>query len=108
MRAYADAMGQDYMEKHPGASIDDILDYTVKEVRDQFPDYFGEKAQPKSPVGAGGATQPRKSEKEVTMRDLDDLHRDILKGFIQADTTGRTDKQIIAETIKEWKEIGEI
>lgn len=108
MKYYADAAGQDYMDKHPKASIDEILDYTVKEVREQFPEQFGDQVPPKSPVGSGGNSPPKKSEKEISLRDLDDIHRDLIKGFIEADNSGRTDKQIIAETIKEWREIGEI
>lgn len=107
LREYADHVGRIFMAENPNAKYTDVIRHMEESTKESFPEKF-QNTQPRSPVASQGDNLPGKQKKKVTMRDLDDDHRDILKGYIENNATKMSDQEYAEYIIKEWQEIGEI
>ena len=67
-------------------------------------------APTKSPVGdqKPESVVTKTASKEPTRKDLDDTHLEILKGFIENNNTGLSDKEYEKQILRDWRAIGEI
>ena len=75
----ADAVAQDYMQKNPNSSFEDVLSHVTKEIKTKFMDKPKRTATVES--GSNGATPRGKS--KLSKADLSDDEREIMRTFIR-------------------------
>ena len=110
MRQYADSIAVGFRNSNPNSTIDDVLEYTDKEVQIRYPEQFGKQVLSASPVASTGRTtkpSPNGTPKKKTLDDLPatsrDMYAQIGQSFVDA---GAVDS--IDEYVAELERIGEL
>ena len=110
MRQYADSIAVGFRNSNPNATIDDVLEYTDKEVQIRYPEQFGKQVPSASPVASTKRTtkpSPNGAQKKKTLDDLPassrDMYAQIGQSFVDA---GAVDS--IDEYVAELEKIGEL
>ena len=110
MRQYADSLAVGFRAGNPNATIDDVLEYTDKEIKIRYPQQFGGQVPSASPVASTKRTTkpgPNGAQKKKTLDDLPansrDMYAQIGQSFVDA---GAVDS--IDEYVAELERIGEI
>lgn len=96
LRDEADAVGFVYLNN--GGTKDTLLQHVEKEMKRKFPDKFGVKKA--APNAVAGVNRTAKKGNEVTMNDVPEHMREVIRNFTQS--TGMSE----ADYIKELKKIG--
>ena len=110
MRQYADSLAVGFRTGNPNATIDDVLEYTDREVKIRYPEQFGGQVPSASPVASTRRTtkpSPNGAQKKKTLDDLPagsrEMYAQIGQSFVDA---GAVDS--IDEYIEELDRIGEL
>ena len=110
MRQYADSVAVGFRSNNPNTTIDDVLEYTDKEVKIRYPEQFGKQVPSASPVASTRRTTkpgPNGTQKKKTLDDLPassrDMYAQIGQSFVDA---GAVDS--IDEYVAELEKIGEL
>jgi len=110
MRQYADSLAVGFRAGNPNATIDDVLEYTDKEIKIRYPQQFGGQVPSASPVASTKRTTkpgPNGTQKKKTLDDLPansrDMYAQIGQSFVDA---GAVDS--IDEYVAELEKIGEL
>ena len=110
MRQYADSIAVGFRNNNPSTTIDDVLEYTDKEVKIRYPEQFGKQVPSASPVASTKRTTkpgPNGTQKKRTLDDLPassrDMYAQIGQSFVDA---GAVDS--IDEYVAELEKIGEL
>jgi len=110
MRQYADSLAVGFRTGNPNATIDDVLEYTDREVKIRYPEQFGGQVPNASPVASTRRTTkpgPNGAQKKKTLDDLPagsrEMYAQIGQSFVDA---GAVDS--IDEYIEELDRIGEL
>ena len=110
MRQYADSIAVGFRNNNPTTTIDDVLEYTDKEIKIRYPEQFGKQVPSASPVASTRRTtkpSPNGTNKKKTLDDLPassrDMYAQIGQSFVDA---GAVDS--IDEYIAELDKIGEL
>ena len=110
MRQYADSVAVGFRSNNPNTTIDDVLEYTDKEVKIRYPEQFGKQVPSASPVASTRRTTkpgPNGTQKKKTLNDLPassrDMYAQIGQSFVDA---GAVDS--IDEYVAELEKIGEL
>ena len=110
MRQYADSIAVGFRNSNPNATIDDVLEYTDKEVQIRYPEKFGSQVPSASPVASTRRTTkpgPNGTQKKKTLDDLPagsrEMYAQIGQSFVDA---GAVDS--IDEYVAELEKIGEL
>ena len=110
MRQYADSIAVGFRNNNPNTTIDDVLEYTDKEVKIRYPEQFGKQVPSASPVASTRRTTkpgPNGTQKKKTLDDLPassrDMYTQIGQSFVDA---GAVDS--IDEYVAELEKIGEL
>lgn len=89
LRFQADGFGMEYMENHPNASLNDMLRYVDKKIREINPEKFGSATRviknSGSTVETGGSSSSRVSggrPAKLTVNDLNDTERQVMKSLV--------------------------
>ena len=110
MRQYADSLAVGFRAGNPNTTIDDVLEYTDKEIKIRYPEQFGKQVPSASPVASTKRTTkpgPNGAQKKKTLDDLPansrEMYAQIGQSFVDA---GAVDS--IDEYIAELDRIGEL
>ena len=110
MRQYADSLAVGFRTGNPNATIDDVLEYTDREVKIRYPEQFGGQVPSASPVASTRRTtkpSPNGAQKKKTLDDLPagsrEMYAQIGQSFVDA---GAVDS--IDEYVAELEKIGEL
>jgi len=78
----ANAIMADYRGKNPYAEIEDVFDYTEKEIKKHNPAIFGRKEVGTPKVGSGGGGQPQSGKsKYPSLSELPKMEQDVVNTF---------------------------
>ena len=110
MRQYADSIAVGFRNNNPSTTIDDVLEYTDKEIKIRYPEQFGKQVPSASPVASTRRTtkpSPNGAQKRKTLDDLPagsrEMYAQIGQSFVDA---GAVDS--IDEYVAELEKIGEL
>ena len=86
LKGVANTVSEDYMRRHPEASIMDMLNYTDTKVREEmphkFPDTEDEVRKPKPKVTEKSTTPRTQKKSKFTIRDLTPEQQSVVKTFV--------------------------